>query len=153
MKSFVIFDCDGTLLDMSKGGTPFAGIMELVHRLHQEEYELAIWTARDRVSLERYMAPSGLRRYFEAIKTVSEVSVKPHPQGLHEILGVHPAHRGVVIGDSWSDMQGAKMKGCFALGAVWNGQSDIEVLNEFGADAIVRHPSECYEWIVKFLKE
>ncbi len=47
----VVFDCDGTLLDMQKGGKPFKGIVELLQKLQEQDFKLYVWTARDRLSL------------------------------------------------------------------------------------------------------
>ncbi len=149
----VVFDCDGTLLDMQKGGKPFHGIIELLQKLQDQDFRLFVWTARDRLSLERYLNRENLMRYFDDVRTVSEAPPKPNPEGLAQLLGKLPADQAVVIGDSWTDMQGAKLHGCKALGAVWNNISEPEVLSEFGADEIVSHPLDCFELIVQFLNQ
>ncbi len=92
-------------------------------------------------------------RYFDDVRTISEAAPKPNPDGLAQLLGPLPADQAVVIGDSWTDMQGAKLHGCKALGAVWNNISEPEVLSEFGADEIVNTPLDCFEWIVEFLNQ
>lgn len=147
MNKAVVFDCDGTLLDMQSGGRPFAGIVELLQKLKEQDYQLFVWTARDRLSLERYLIRENLMRYFDDVRTISEAAPKPSPEGLAQLLGKLPADQAVVIGDSWTDMQGAKIHGCFALGAVWNNISEPEVLEGFGADEIVHSPFDCFESI------
>lgn len=145
----IVFDCDGTLLN-PKDSRPYPGIPELLHRLSTEA-TLSIWTGRDRVSLEKWLAGHGLMRFFEAWRCANETQPKPHPQGLQELLGsFDPAHCAVV-GDSWADMKGAKLAGAHAVGVLWGPEANRSVLQEFGADALVSTPEECYTVLLQML--
>ncbi len=148
----VVFDCDGTLLNMEQGGVPFEGIPELLHRLTQLEVELYLWTARDRASLMRYLQAKNLLRYFKDIRTSGEAAPKPYPEALQSMLkGIDPS-MCAMIGDSWADMRGAKTFGCHAIGALWDKSADRENLKEFGADVLVSTPSECYDALLRIFQ-
>ena len=148
----VVFDCDGTLLNIEQGGKPYEGIPELLHRLNQLDIQLSVWTGRDRPSTLRLLQEHGLLRFFADIRSASDTTAKPHPQGLKELLlDVLPAS-SAVVGDTWADMRGAKLHGSWAVGALWNSQASREALEEFGADALVSTPAECYDALLRLLQ-
>jgi phosphoglycolate phosphatase-like HAD superfamily hydrolase len=146
----VVFDCDGTLLEVEAEVKVYSGIPELLHRLSTLGLRLTVWTGRDRASTLRLLQETGLMRFFDDLRTASEMEPKPHPQGLKELLVNEDPQHCVVIGDSWADMRGAQLFGCHALGAVWNGKAQGETLKEFGAKKLVATPSECYDSILSF---
>ena len=149
----IVFDCDGTLLNTQSQGQPYDGIPELLHRLLAADYHLYVWTGRDRASTLRLLQEHNLLRYFQDIRTASEMTAKPHPQGLQDMLkGIDPGFVAV-IGDSWSDMKGARLFGAFALGATWNVQASSEALLEFGAQALAATPRDCYDTLLRLMKE
>ena len=148
----IVFDCDGTLLNTHGRGQPYDGIPELLHRLVAADYQLYVWTGRDRASTLRLLQEHNLLRYFQDIRTASEMTPKPHPQGLQDMLnGVDPS-LVAVVGDSWTDMKGARLFGAFALGATWNLQTSQEALIEFGAHALAATPRDCYDTLLRLLQ-
>lgn len=149
----IIFDCDGTLLNTQGQGQPYDGIPELLHRLVAADCHLYVWTGRDRASTLRMLQEHNLFRYFQDLRTASEMTAKPHPQGLQDMLkGVDPS-LCAVVGDSWADMKGARLFGAYALGAVWNPQASTEALTEFGAQALAATPRDCYDTLLRLMKE
>lgn len=143
----VIFDCDGTLLNVEQGGTPYAGIPELLQKLMNAEFQIYVWTGRDRPSTLKLLEKNNLMRYVHDLRTSPEVAPKPYPQGLQEMLqGVDPKNC-VMIGDSWADMKGGSLFGCHVIGAVWSSRADRAALKEFGAQVLVSSPAECYDAI------
>lgn len=148
----IVFDCDGTLLNTQVKGLPYEGIPELLHRLLADDCRLYVWTGRDRASTLRLLQEQNLLRYFHDMRTASEMTPKPHPQGLQDMLnGVDPSFV-VVVGDSWADMKGARLFGASALGATWNPQASIEALTEFGAQALAATPRDCYDTLLRLLQ-
>jgi len=148
----IVFDCDGTLLNMEQGGTPFAGIPELLHRLQALDFQLYVWTGRDRASLQRLLTEKNLLRFFVETSAASEAAPKPYPEALQTMLkGVDP-QSCVMIGDSWADMKGARLFGCFAIGAIWNSPSGRAALEEFGAHEVVSSPEDCYNAVLRILE-
>lgn len=147
----VIFDCDGTLMD-TDGRVPmvYAGIPELLKRLHENEFELYVWTGRDPASLSKFLQQFQLAKYFTETKGAGECSPKPHPEGLRQMLSHRRPSECVVIGDSWADMKGAVNFGAYGIGALWNSGAHSETLNEFGAKKLVAQPVDCYDLILSF---
>ncbi len=147
----VVFDCDGTLLDMDApaGVRAYPGIPELLARLDAAGCRLYVWTGRDRASTLRYLRQVDLLRFFHDLRTSSEGPPKPHPQGILDLLdGARPS-TAAVVGDSWADMQGARAAGCVALGACWNPRSSKGVLSEHGAHALAESPEGCYDLLLR----
>jgi phosphoglycolate phosphatase len=141
----IIFDCDGTLIDVSERGPRyklFPGIKELVVSLARDHH-VYVWTARDRVSTQRILEENGIFQYFNQLSTISDGPAKPHIGGLIDLVGQAGKASICVIGDSGNDIVGAKNFGVLSIGAVWNGDTNGAFLKEMGADFVVSHPAEC----------
>lgn len=151
MIKYVIFDCDGTLLNPAgMKAQAYPGILELLQRLSLNEFELFVWTGRDAPSLHKFLQSQHLAKYFRDQRAAGECAPKPHPDGLRQMLpGVDPS-QCVVIGDSWADMKGARNFGAKSIGALWHKGTDAEALKEFGATALVSTPADCYDVILSF---
>lgn len=147
----VIFDCDGTLLNNSgKRPAVYPGIPELLRRLHDNEFELFVWTGRDSPSLNQFLREFQLGKYFLDIRCSGDCSPKPHPEGLRQMLQGKTPSQCVVIGDSWADMKGAENFGAHSIGALWSPEANRALLTEFGAKALVQTPPLCYDVILSF---
>ena len=145
----VIFDCDGTILN-PQGHGPYPGIPELLQRLKENEFDLYIWTGRDGPSLSLFLQKFGLSKYFQDTRSAGECLPKPHPEGLRQMLGEMGPSQCVVIGDSWADMKGAQNFGAYGIGALWGSGAKVETLIEFGSQALVSSPMDCYDVILSF---
>ncbi len=146
----VVFDCDGTLLNTDKGPESYAGVPELVEKLHREGHTLYVWTGRDPRSTQAVLKHMNLTAFFHDTRSAGECAGKPDPQGLEQMLVDLPPSQCVVIGDSWADMAGARQFGAWALGALWEPRTDGEVLRSFGAHALAGTPAECYSHVLRF---
>lgn len=101
---------------------PYPGVCELLHRLQQENYLLAIASNKYQQATEHLVG-----HYFPCIDFACiygqrpDVHIKPHPQVVNEII----AKTGVLlsevlyIGDSDVDMQTAHNAGVDAVGVSW----------------------------------
>lgn len=151
MKNHIVFDCDGTLVDTSSFKYRlFPGIKDLLIKL-SETSELYVWTARDRASTVRILKELGIYPFFQSICTIDDAPPKPHTEGLKQLLGVIDKNRICMIGDSSSDIIGARSFGVKSIGAVWNQSSAGGVLEDVGADLIAYEPASCLPWILKNL--
>lgn len=152
MARHVVFDCDGTLVDTRVFPYQlFPGIKDLLLDLHHDHF-LYVWTARDRRSTRRILEESGVYHLFEKVCTVDDALPKPNIDGIQHLVGEFPKKSCCVIGDTSSDIMGAKNFGVLGLGAVWNIDAKVEILREAGADFIVSHPLECSKLVREILK-
>lgn len=149
----IVFDCDGTLIDTSGPKYKlFPGMKELLTDLARENL-LYVWTARGRSSTLRILEEQGVIHLFEAFCTIDDAPNKPHIAGLSMMLGTTNRGSICVIGDTTSDILGAKNFGVLAVGAVWCDGSRSGVLLDAGADFIVSHPLECSKIVALNLEE
>jgi phosphoglycolate phosphatase len=99
----------------------FAGIPELIGRLHASGFQLAIATGKNRRGLTRALAGSGLGATFAASRCADECFSKPHPQMLEELMieCAAPNERTLMIGDTTHDMQMAANAGVAGLAVAY----------------------------------
>lgn len=129
----------------------YPGIMELLDRLSQAGYKLAI------VSNKFDAAVKGLNQVFfgqyikVAIGESEKVARKPAPdtvlKALAELGSV--AARAVYVGDSEVDVLTAKNSGLCCVGVTW-GFRDRAVLEQKGADYVIDRPQELLEIIAGY---
>jgi phosphoglycolate phosphatase len=140
---YIIFDCDGTLVDTSQKNYPlFSGVRELLEDL-APDFKLYVWTARDRASTQRILKENQVLSFFEEMFTASDGFIKPHPEGLERLVGGQDKSEIWVIGDSLSDIFGAKNFGSLAIGAIWSPEVRVRDLELAGADFLVNDPRDC----------
>jgi phosphoglycolate phosphatase len=96
----------------------FPGAVELVRRLHEAGYLLAVATGKSRRGLEKSLDESGLGDLFHVTRCADETLSKPHPQMLTEILVDldTPAGAALMVGDTEYDMQMAGSARVAAVG-------------------------------------
>lgn len=147
MIKHIVFDCDGTLIDTSQFRySLFPGIKDLLIQLSPNN-SLYVWTARDRNSTLRILQELGVMHFFVGFCTSDDAYPKPHIGGIGQMLGeINKAHV-CVIGDSVNDVVGAKNFGVKSIGAAWNKNSNLDFLNDSGADFIAHGPLECLSWL------
>lgn len=110
----VIFDWEGTLAD---NDVLLPGIKELLQKLNEQDYLLAVATSRSRRSLSAALDKLQLHHFFASTRTADETFSKPHPQMILELLDelqVEP-HQTLMVGDTEHDLQMAKNAGVDAV--------------------------------------
>ena len=88
----------------------FPGVMETLHELRDQGYQLAVATGKSRAGLDRVLAALDLKGFFHSSRCADETLSKPHPLMLEELLsefGVS-APQAVMVGDTEFDMQMAE---------------------------------------------
>lgn len=147
MISHIVFDHDGTLVDTCRHPkVMFDGISELLTELKEKGIKLYVWTARDRKSTQEILKTLEISHIFEDISTATDGIPKPSPDGLETMLyGVDPKSV-LMIGDSYTDMLGAKHFGCTSIGVLWDDPENkdrLESLKHFEANHICLSVKEC----------
>lgn len=117
----------------------FAGAAQMLGRLRDDDYVLAVATGKARRGLDRIFDETGFRDYFATSRCADEAQSKPHPQMLIQIMaevGVTPQET-LMVGDTEHDM---KMANACGVGPV---------AVSFGAQPLTRlrphNPVTCIE--------
>lgn len=125
----------------------FKDVKELILKLGDLGYRLYVWTGRDRASTLRILKELDVAKYFFDFRCMDDTIPKPHPMGLEELVGEFDRSKVMMIGDSTTDISGAKSFGCKSIGALWCSFADEQRLKKAGADFLVSSPLECLKII------
>ncbi|TSA10760.1 MAG: HAD family hydrolase [Betaproteobacteria bacterium] len=128
----------------------FPGMREMLARLKQRGYLLAVATGKSRAGLERVLAATELKQYFDSSRCADETHSKPHPAMLQELmqeLQIEPEVT-LMIGDTAHDLQMALSAGVPAL-AVSYGAHPRDGLTGFNPLACIDTPQELAPWLEK----
>lgn len=129
--------------NMNNRTRPYEGIMELLEKLAENNYKLAIVSNKfDRAVKE--LAKEFFGEYISvAIGESGEMRKKPEPDCVFEALRVLDAETGktVCVGDSEVDVRTARNAGIPCIGVTWGFRSR-ELLTNEGADHIIDSPRE-----------
>jgi phosphoglycolate phosphatase len=109
----------------------FAGVEDMLERLKQAGYTLAIATGKSRTGLERTIQEHAVGQLFATTRCAGETKSKPDPAMLHEILNeldYQPAS-ALMIGDSEHDLKMAANANVASIG-VTHGVHDQSTLNK-----------------------
>ena len=126
----------------------FGGVREMVADLHGQGRRLAVATGKARRGLDRALAATGLKPWFEATRCADEGFAKPHPGMLLmllEITGVDPA-RALMVGDTTHDLELAANAGVDAV-AVTYGAHHAGLLDTRPARARVASVPDLHRWL------
>jgi phosphoglycolate phosphatase len=84
----------------------FNGAIELLEKLKQQGYILAVATGKGRQGLEHNWHHSNTKHFFSASRTADDAQSKPSPDMLHQILSELnlSAHQVLMVGDTTYDM-------------------------------------------------
>ncbi|MEP3420539.1 MAG: HAD-IA family hydrolase [Erythrobacter sp.] len=118
----------------------YDGIADLLHRLRDAGWSLAVATGKSDRGLNAVLAAHGLSDLFISLQTADRHPSKPHPAMLEAALleaGVDTAD-AVMIGDTSFDMQMARTANVRAVGVAW-GYHETPELMATGADIVTRN--------------
>lgn len=127
----------------------FQGAKEVIERLKEEGYQLAIYSNKRRDAIFRGLDLVGLTSNFEFVVSSDDVkNVKPHPEGVTKVLEFFQNKNAIMVGDTTYDIKAAKAAGILAMGVTWSFYSK-ETLLESGADLIANSFEDVYEKIIE----
>jgi len=126
----------------------FEGVVDILEKLNQENYFLAVATGKSRRGLDRSLSETGLNKYFHTTRCADETISKPNPQMLIEIIDFFglEAVNALMIGDSEYDLQMANNAGMESV-AVSYGVHDVERLQQCGPLAIIHNITELSDFL------
>jgi phosphoglycolate phosphatase len=128
----------------------FPGMREMLFDLKQKGHLLAVATGKTRVGLERVLAATQLKPYFDASRCADETRSKPHPAMLQELMRellVEP-EATLMIGDTAHDLQMAVAAGVRAL-AVSYGAHPRDNLTALNPLDCIDTPQELLPWLAR----
>ncbi len=131
MKGTIIFDLEGTLVDI--GGESLSKVFVEENELEQlkTEYELGIVTGATRAQLEYVLEKTFLKKYFNTQNTVSKdecLEVKATGKPFQILLDRGYSRPVVIIGDSEGDQLGAEV---LNVGFVRVDTLELMITNDF----------------------
>ncbi len=121
----------------------YDGIADLLHRLHDGGWQLAVATGKSDRGLSACLATHGLTDLFVSLQTADRHPSKPNPAMLEAALfeaGAQPSE-AVMIGDTSFDMHMAVAAGVRAIGVAW-GYHEPDELREAGAENVAQTMAE-----------
>ena len=127
----------------------FDDVKQMLERLVDKGFMLAIATGKARRGLEPVLKETGLKHLFHGSRCADETRSKPHPQMLEELLdefGVM-ANDALMVGDTEYDMLMASSIGMDAL-AVSYGVHDRSDILKHQPLSCVDSISELSEWLL-----
>lgn len=119
----------------------FDGVIELLDRLEEQGWLLAVATGKSDRGLRHCLDQHGIHARFVSLQTADRHPSKPHPSMVEQAIADAGASPGttVVVGDTSFDMAMAAAAGAEPIGAGW-GYHDAEELIEAGAVAVAERP-------------
>lgn len=130
----------------------FPGIESLLRELTELGVELYVWTARDRRSTSRLLQSFDLMSFFHDMRCLDDTEPKPSPQGLIELAGHYTDKSSLfVVGDSFTDMQGARLFGARGLGAAWEVSANPKSLLDAGAERVFSEVEALHQFLLQEL--
>ncbi|MFN7163652.1 MAG: HAD-IA family hydrolase [Hyphomonas sp.] len=115
----------------------YAGAFELLDKLKQDGWLLAIATGKTHRGLDGLFAKHPIRQMFDTVWCADDGPGKPHPFMVEQsmrALGCGPA-QSLMIGDAIHDIAMGRAAGVRSLGVSW-GFGRAEELDEAGADEV-----------------
>lgn len=98
----------------------YPGVADMLARLHERGYWMAVATGKGRAGLDAALDASGIAEYFLVSRSAEETRSKPHPAMLESILeetGRRPGE-ALMLGDTRFDLEMAANAGIRAIGVL-----------------------------------
>ncbi len=139
----IVYDLAGTLAPLH---SEWRSTLQEVRKRNMINF---IWTMCQRSETEHFLEEYELFRFFDKLCCQGEMRPKPSPTGLEILCAQTPPEKVAVVGDSKSDILGAKKFGAgLVCGAGWFEQTDTEALRKAGADVILESPRELLDHLL-----
>lgn len=126
----------------------FDGVFEMLNRLKENDYRLAVATGKGRKGLQEALRQTETEHLFDITRCADETASKPDPFMLREIIGYLdiPSERALMVGDSIHDLQMARNAGVASV-AVACGAHGQELLKQHNPLSCLTRTSQLLEFI------
>jgi phosphoglycolate phosphatase-like HAD superfamily hydrolase len=143
VKGHIIFDHDGTLVQMSNGQIQlFEGMEDFLLELKKENFALYVWTARPRKSALDILARLNIAHLFSAFYCYDDGIPKPDTAGLEQLTAGIEKNKIIHIGDSMTDIEGAEAYGIDVIAACWNDPAQLRAFKQI-TPLVVKTLEDC----------
>lgn len=124
----------------------FNGVEELLIKLGNEGYTMAISTGKSRSGLDHAILEHHVDHYFSTTRCAPESKSKPDPEMLHQILNElqFTSDQALMIGDSEHDLKMARNADIKSIG-VLHGVHNKTTLNKHAPIAILDRVTDLYD--------
>jgi phosphoglycolate phosphatase len=127
----------------------FPGVYDMLLKLKEQDYRLAVATGKTRAGLTEALAATGTEKLFDITRCADETASKPNPKMLHEIMNhtQTTSDRTLMVGDSIHDMQMAQNASIASIG-VTCGANSVESLQRYNPLFCLQQPTDLLNYIV-----
>lgn len=128
--------------------SPYPGVYELLRGFKESGIKMAVATGKSRRGLDRVMALTETRHYFDVTRCADETQSKPHPLMIEQILdtlGVAPEH-SIMVGDTEYDLNMANNAGIKSVGVSYGAHSKDRLL-ACNPHAVINHVSQLSDFL------
>src|SRR5690606_16920884 len=122
-------------------------ILETLKGLKEENFRLHLWTARDEYSARRILREHEIESLFTTLSFATEIDSKPHANSLTFDWKLIKRNQVIVIGDTSTDIIGAKNISAIRGAALWDSHSKKSSLIEAGAELFFHRVEDFRNWL------
>lgn len=131
----------------------YPGIKEMLIKLKENNYKIAMVSNKITDAINMGLDICGISEYFDLIIGAEKLEfVKPHPNGIHQILEHYDVDYSVLVGDTFIDMETADNADINFIGVTWCVIKE-EDFKSVGATYIANTPDDVIKIVEKLNKE
>lgn len=131
----------------------FDGVLETLRALKNHGFRLHLWTARDEFSARKILRQHDIESLFTTLSFATDVNSKPHASSLCFDWKVAGRNQVIVVGDSPSDVIGAKNISAISGAALWDTHSNRSSLVATGAELFFERVADFRNWMFNSVKD
>jgi len=127
--------------------TIYPTVKETLKYLKEKGYPLAVLTTKYSKAAFIGLDLFDITQYFDIVLGMDQLTnMKPHPEGIFQIMNKFQCHKAVMIGDNTSDIMAGKNANIYTIGVNWSpkGTKEIEALQP---DLMIDQMSEIIDFI------
>ncbi|MBC7419549.1 MAG: VOC family protein [Bdellovibrio sp.] len=127
----------------------FAGVQDLLAELRSQGFRFHLWTARDEFSARKILKSHQIEHLFSSLSFATDTISKPCANSLNFNWQSIGQNQVLVVGDSATDIVGAKNIQAIAGAVFWDTHSKYKSLVAAGAELFFYKPSDLKNWLIK----
>lgn len=127
----------------------FDDVLGVLTELKKNGFRLHLWTARDEYSARKILKEHRIEDIFTTLSFATDIDSKPHANSLNFDWKNAQKNQVIVIGDSPSDIIGAKNINAIAAAALWDVHASENSLVAAGAEVVFFKVTDFKDWVIK----